>query len=191
MIKALYRRLNHCNDLAVRISKANTAQLQQLKAELAELIGTPTGCYTMGIPAVLSTLGVIVSFGIPQLWLGYKVSAALGQPEESVFIWVVLIALLFSGINGMTMFLIGKGLMRTVQVHLTLAVMNLVLTSVYLLTALSGASVPGVSLIAALISIFMLLLSGYCIHSISFYKMLLFTLHNRAWRKLLHQTRKT
>ncbi|WP_261312949.1 hypothetical protein [Enterobacter cloacae] len=90
MIKALYRRLNHCNDLAVRISKANTAQLQQLKAELAELIGTPTGCYTMGIPAVLSTLGVIVSFGIPQLWLGYNVSAALGQPEESVFIWVVL-----------------------------------------------------------------------------------------------------
>lgn len=52
MIKALYRRLNHCNDLAVRISKANTAHLQQLKAELAELIGTPTGCYTMGIPAV-------------------------------------------------------------------------------------------------------------------------------------------
>lgn len=119
MIKALYRRLNHCNDLAVRISKANTAQLQQLKAELAELIGTPPGCYTMGIPAVLSTLGVIVSFGIPQLWLGYKVSAALGQPEENVFIWVVLIALLFSGINGMTMFLIGKGLMRAVQVHLT------------------------------------------------------------------------
>ncbi|HBU7567102.1 TPA: hypothetical protein MC761_003710 [Enterobacter cloacae] len=191
MIKALYRRLNHCNDLAVRISKANTAQLQQLKAELAELIGTPTGCYTMGIPAVLSILGVIVSFGIPQLWLGYKVSAALGQPEESVFIWVVLIALLFSGVNGMTMFLIGKGLMRAVQVHLTLAVMSLVLTTVYLLTALSGASVPGVSLIAALISIFMLLLSGYCIHSISFYKMLLFTLHNRAWRKLLHQTRKT
>ncbi|MFB0856311.1 hypothetical protein ACETTA_00730 [Enterobacter cloacae] len=191
MIKALYRRLNHCNDLAVRISKANTAQLQQLKAELAELIGTPTGRYTMGIPAVLSTLGVIVSFGIPQLWLGYKVSAALGQPEESVFIWVVLIALLFSGINGMTMFLIGKGLMRAVQVHLTLAVISLVLTTVYLLTALSVASVPGVSLIAALISIFMLLLSGYCIHSISFYKMLLFTLHNRAWRKLLHQTRKT
>lgn len=50
--------------------------------------------------------------------LGYKVSAALGQPEESVFIWVVLIALLFSGTNGMTMFLIGKGLMRAVQVHL-------------------------------------------------------------------------
>ena len=37
----------------------------------------------MSIPAVLSTLGVIVSFGIPQLWLGYKVSAALGQPEEA------------------------------------------------------------------------------------------------------------
>ncbi|EPG7874461.1 hypothetical protein [Enterobacter cloacae] len=91
----------------------------------------------------------------------------------------------------MTMFLIGKGLMRAVQVHLTLAVISLVLTTVYLLTALSGASVPGVSLIAALISISMLLLSGYCIHSTSFYKMLLFTLHNRAWRKLLHQTRNT
>ncbi|CAM6216533.1 hypothetical protein ENCLCK374B_01690 [Enterobacter cloacae] len=70
--------------------------------------------------------------------------------------------------------MIGKGLMRAVQVHLTLAVMSLVLTTVYLLTALSGASVPGVSLIAALISIFMLLLSGYCIHSISFYKAALY-----------------
>ncbi|HHU4045894.1 TPA: hypothetical protein ACUB6H_001467 [Enterobacter cloacae] len=80
-------------------------------------------------------------FGIPQLWLGYKVSAALGLPEESVFIWVVLIALLFLGINGMTMFLISKGLMRAVQVHLTLAVISLVF--------------------------------------------------NRAWRKLLHQARRT
>ncbi|MEG5544607.1 hypothetical protein UXN73_04615 [Enterobacter asburiae] len=35
----------------------------------------------------------------------------------------------------------------------------------------------------------MLLLSGSCILSTAFYKMLLFTLHNRAWRKLLSQTR--
>lgn len=59
----------------------------------------------------------------------------------------------------------------------------------YLLVALSGSTAPGVSLTAALVSIVMLLLSGSCILSSAFYKMLLFTLHNRAWRKLLSQTR--
>ncbi len=145
--------------------------------------------HTMGIPAAVSTLGVIVSFAIPQLWLGYGVIAALNQPAERVFVWVVLVALLVAGINGLTMFMIGKGSMRAVRLHLTLAIISLVLTTVYLLAALSDTPLPGVSLIAALVSVVMLLLSGSCILSTSFYKMLLFTLHNRAWRKLIIQTR--
>ncbi|MRI50284.1 hypothetical protein FDP61_13135 [Enterobacter ludwigii] len=48
---------------------------------------------------------------------------------------------------------------------------------------------PGVNLTAALVSVVMLLLSGFCIRSPSFYKMLLFTLHNRAWRQQIRQTR--
>ncbi|EMI6680431.1 hypothetical protein V2G77_000204 [Enterobacter kobei] len=51
----------------------------------------------MGIPAAVSTLGVIVSFAIPQLWLGYGILTALDQPAERVFVWVVLVALLFAG----------------------------------------------------------------------------------------------
>ncbi len=143
----------------------------------------------MGIPAAISTLGVIVSFAIPQLWLGYGVLAVLSQPTERVFMWVVLIALLFAGINGVTMFMIGKGSMRAVRLHLTLAVISLVITVIYLLAALSGTSFPGVSLTAAMVSIVMSLLSGSCILSTAFYKMLLFALHNRAWRKLISQTR--
>ncbi|WP_261308035.1 hypothetical protein [Enterobacter roggenkampii] len=84
---------------------------------------------------------------------------------------------------------IGKGSMRAVRLHLTLAAISQVLTAAYLLAALSGNALPGVSLTAALVSIVMLLLSGSCILSTSFYKMLLFTLHNRAWRKLIGQTR--
>lgn len=119
----------------------------------------------MGIPAAISTLGVIVSFAIPQLWLGYGVLAGLDQPAEHVFVWVVLIALLFAGLNGVTMFMIGKGSMRAVRLHLTLAVISLVLTAAYLLVALSGSAAPGVSLTAALVSIVMLMLSGSCILS--------------------------
>lgn len=121
--------------------------------------------------------------------LGYGVLAVLGQPAERVFVWVVLVALLFAGINGVTMFMIGKGSMRAVRFHLTLAAISLVLTAAFLLAALSGNALPGVSLTAALVSIVMLLLSGSCILSTSFYKMLLFTLHNRAWRKLSGQIR--
>lgn len=156
-------------------------------------MGKPVGLHTMGIPAAISTLGVTVSFAIPQLWLGYGVLAALNQPAERVFVWVVLIALLFAGINGLTTFMIGKGSMRALRVHLTLAVISLLLTAVYLVSALTGAmngtKCPGVDLTAALLSVVMLLISGGCILSTAFYKMLLFTLHNRAWRHLIRQTR--
>ena len=189
MIKIVSRRLQHCNEVATSISNASPTQLQQLKTQLAVEMGKPVGLHTMGIPAAISTLGVIVSFAIPQLWLGYGVLAGLNQPAEHVFVWVVLIALLFAGLNGVTMFMIGKGSMRAVRLHLTLAVISQVLTAAYLLVALSGSAAPGVSLTAALVSIGMLLLSGSCILSTAFYKMLLFTLHNRAWRKLLNQTR--
>ena len=189
MIKILSLRLKHCNALANSMSNASPTQLQQFKTQLSEQMGKPVGLHTMGIPAAISTLGVIVSFAIPQLWLGYGVLAALSQPAERVFVWVVLVALLFAGINGVTMFMIGKGSMRAVRIHLALAVISLVLTAIYLLAALSGSPFPGVSLTAALVSIVMLLLSGSCILSTSFYKMLLFTLHNRAWRKLIGQTR--
>lgn len=189
MIKILSLRLKHCNALANSMSNASPTQLQQFKTQLSEQMGKPVGLHTMGIPAAISTLGVIVSFAIPQLWLGYGVLAALSQPTERVFVWVVLVALLFAGINGVTMFMIGKGSMRAVRIHLALAVISLVLTAAYLLAALIGSPFPGVSLTAALVSIVMLLLSGSCILSTSFYKMLLFTLHNRAWRKLIGQTR--
>lgn len=189
MIKIVSRHLQRCNEVATSISNASPTQLQQLKTELADEMGKPVGLHTMGIPAAISTLGVIVSFAIPQLWLGYGVLAGLDQPAEHVFVWVVLIALLFAGLNGVTMFMIGKGSMRAVQLHLTLAVISLVLTAAYLLVALSGSAAPGVGLTAALVSIGMLLLSGSCILSTAFYKMLLFTLHNRAWRKLLSHTR--
>lgn len=189
MIKILSLRLKHCNALANSMSNASPTQLQQFKTQLSEQMGKPVGLHTMGIPAAISTLGVIVSFAIPQLWLGYGVLAALSQPAERVFVWVVLVALLFAGINGVTMFMIGKGSMRAVRIHLTLAAISLVLTAAFLLAALSGNALPVVSLTAALVSIVMLLLSGSCILSTSFYKMLLFTLHNRAWRKLIGQTR--
>ena len=189
MIKILALRLKHCNALANSMSNASPTQLQQFKTQMSEQMGKPVGLHTMGIPAAISTLGVIVSFAIPQLWLGYGVLAALSQPAERVFVWVVLVALLFAGINGVTMFMIGKGSMRAVRIHLALAVISLVLTAAYLLAALIGSPFPGVSLTAALVSIVMLLLSGSCILSTSFYKMLLFTLHNRAWRKLSGQTR--
>ena len=189
MIKILSLRLKHCNALANSMSNASPTQLQQFKTQLSEQMGKPVGLHTMGIPAAISTLGVIVSFAIPQLWLGYGVLAALSQPAERVFVWVVLVALLFAGINGVTMFMIGKGSMRAVRIHLALAVISLVLTAAYLLAALIGSPFPGVSLTAALVSIVMLLLSGSCILSTSFYKMLLFTLHNRAWPKLIGQTR--
>ncbi len=77
MFKVLSHRLQHCNEVAASISKASPVQLQQIKTQLADQIEKPVGLHTMGIPAAVSTLGVIISFAIPQLWLGYGVIAAL------------------------------------------------------------------------------------------------------------------
>ena len=79
MIKILSLRLKHCNALANSMSNASPTQLQQFKTQLSEQMGKPVGLHTMGIPAAISTLGVIVSFAIPQLWLGYGVLATLSQ----------------------------------------------------------------------------------------------------------------
>jgi hypothetical protein len=107
----------------------------------------------MGIPAI-STLGVIVSFAIPQLYgWGMAYSPDSTSQRNTYSSGFVLISPFCStGLNGVTMFMIGKGSMRAVRLHLTLAVISLVLTA----------------------AVFFPLL-----------KMLLFTLHNRAWRKLL------
>ena len=191
MLKVFSRRLQHCNDVASSINQASTAQLHQLKAQLAEQMGKPVGLHTMGFPAVISTLGIIVSFALPQLWLGYGVLASLNQPAERVFVWVILVALFFAGINGLTVFMIGKGSMRALRLHFALAVISLLLTLAWLVSVLAGANSPGNDLVAALLSVAMLLLSGGCILSTAFYKMLLFALHNRAWRQLIRRTRKT
>lgn len=43
MLKELSRRLQHCNDIAVRINNANDSQLQELKTQLAQQMGKPVG----------------------------------------------------------------------------------------------------------------------------------------------------
>ncbi|WP_297202735.1 hypothetical protein [uncultured Pluralibacter sp.] len=189
MFNQLSRRLHHCNEVAGNITKANSAQLQQLKTQLAQQMGKPVGLHTMGIPAAISILGIIISFAIPQLWLGYGVLAFLGQPADAVFTWVVLVALIFAGTNGVTMFMMGKGYMGAVRLHLSLVMISVVLTIAYLLAALSGTGLPGVNVTAALIGVVMILLSISCILSTAFYRMLLFTLHNRTWRRLIDLTR--
>ena len=129
MFKVLTRRLQYCNEVSASIKNAAPKQLQQLKTQLADDMVKPVGLHTMGIPAAVSKLGVIVSFAIPQLWLGYGVLTALGQPAQRVFVWVVLIALLFAGINGVTMFMIGKGSMRAVRIQIPLSPSMTILTS--------------------------------------------------------------
>lgn len=83
MFNQLSRRLHHCNEVAGNIKKASPVQLQQLKTQLTQQMGKPVGLHTMGIPAAISILGIIISFAIPQLWLGSGVLAFLGQPADA------------------------------------------------------------------------------------------------------------
>jgi len=194
MFQQLLQRLQHCNQVSARIGHASHTELQQLKEQLSEQMGKPIGWHTMGLPAAISTLGIILSFAIPQLWLGYIVMTGLNLPPQQVFIWVVFTSLIFAAANAVTMFTIGKGSITAVKMHLALSAISLMLASAYLICSLvaevTSSYWAGSSVAAAITGSVMWLISAGCIRSTAFYQMLLFALHNRVWRQSMQVSRR-
>ncbi|EKT63275.1 hypothetical protein [Providencia burhodogranariea] len=114
------------------------------------------------------------------------------MPEHAVLVAVFATALVFAGINAVIVFMVGKGVMAAIRAHLVLATVTLRIASLYFFTTLlsysNEVSWSGVNLFSGGISIVLVIGSFFIIHSRTFYLMLVYSLHNRALRKVLSES---
>ena len=181
-------RFQHCIKTESLITISDQDQLESLKGKLADEMGAPFGLHTMGLPAATSVLAMVLSFTLPQYAIWSVILNFFSLPSHTVLAWIFFTAILFSGVNAITVFLIGKGRMCALKVHLMMAGMTLLLAITYfigtLLATFDSTWGPGFGLTSAVVSLAFITVSILCIRSNSFYLMLLYSLHNRAFRKL-------
>lgn len=184
-LRQFRERMQYCGDLESRLRH----HPQQVKEEILDKMGVPLGLHTLGFPLAISLLCAVLSFALPQFWIWSAIYAGFNLPQHAVLVGVFATGLGFAIFNCLTAFFTGKGYMLAVRAHLTLSALTLAVSLLFLLTALfsliSGEAIRGVSLSGALISVALALGGAAIATSFSFYRMLLYALHNRAWRKLL------
>ncbi len=183
-IKICSKRLHDYIDVDQQIKKANYPQLEKLKNQLAEQMGQP-GWHYSGLPAIISVFCIVVSFAIPQLALWSIIFDLAAIPRHKVFAAITATALLFAGINAITLFLLSKGAISALKVLIGLTLMTTVGAFIYLLAAITDIPYPGVTQVGALISILFAVVSLMSLNSNAFWKMFSYCLHNRVWRKMM------
>lgn len=170
------------------IKISNQDQLENLTARIADEMGKSFGLHTMGLPAATSVLAMVLSFTLPQYSIWSVILNFFSLPSHTILAWIFVTGILFSGMSAITVFLIGKGRMFALKVHLMMVGMTLLLAMTYLTGTLRATFDstwgPGYGLTSAVVSLAFIILSILCIRSNSFYLMLLYSLHNRALRKL-------
>lgn len=185
-------RFQHCKTAEKNIKNASGKQLSDIKEDLMDEMGLPIGKHTTGLPIVISMFFMILAFAMTQLSLWSVVLAWLSLPAYTVLAWVFAAGLVFMVANTAALFMAGKGSMKAVEVHIALAGLTVFLCVIHLAKSLIGfiGSEPsaGVHLLTAILGLVFISISFRCINSKTFYQMMVYTLHNRAWRKLLKTT---
>ncbi|MEJ5111330.1 hypothetical protein [Erwinia billingiae] len=171
------------------IDDAKAEELEKLKDQLADEMGLPFGLHTLGIPAVASFSGMILSFAMPQFAIWSFIINWFSLPLHWVLGCVFFAGILFCGVGAATLFLIGKGNMAALKMHVGMVLSTQLFAIGYLLCALLAQAniniLPETGLISAILGVIFIALSNITLCSQAFYKMLLFSLHNRALRKQL------
>jgi hypothetical protein len=188
-IRKFRERLIYCAEIESEIQHADFKKLKALRAKLSdemEPIGIPT---MMGLPVVFSIFFSVLSFAQPQVALWLAIFDWLQLPQHAFFVGICITALLFAGINAVVALMIGKGSMAAFKTHILLVGLTLIMSAVYLVNVLLGCvndSVwVGAGPVTAILGIVFITFSIMIILSPAFYKMMVFYLHNRAFRKSL------
>lgn len=184
MFRQFKERMSHCQALEARLA----THPQQVKDKLIDEMGFPAGLHTLGMPVACSLLCIVISFALPQFWIWSMIFSGAGFDEIKVFAGIVPGALAFAAFNAVTAFLIGKGFMLAVRAHVILLYVTLGVAVCFLAASLTmGNDVRGLSVCGALFSVALALAALAVVHSNAFYRMMLFALHNRAWRRVLQK----
>ncbi|MCU5775246.1 hypothetical protein N5923_22945 [Erwiniaceae bacterium BAC15a-03b] len=189
LTKEFKARFQNCKSAEKSIKMATGKELSDIKEDLMDEMGLPIGKHTTGLPIVISMLFMILGFAMTQLSLWSTVLAWFSLPAYTVLAWVFAASFVFMVVNTAALFLAGKGVMKAVEVHIALALFTVFLCIIHLAKSITGflSSEPsaGVHLLSAILGLVFISISFFCINSKTFYQMLVYTLHNRAWRKLL------
>jgi hypothetical protein len=192
-IRKFRERLTYCTEIESEIQHADVKKLKVLRAKLSDEMGT-IGIFTiMGVPIVFSLFFSMVSFIQPKLTLWLAIFEWLQLPQHAFFVGIYITVSLFAGINAIVIFMILKGFIFAIRAHLVIVGLTLIMSAVYLVNSLlnyiNGAAWSGAYLISATLSMVFITFSTMIILSPAFYKMMIFCLHNRMFRKSLSQMR--
>ncbi|AUY24338.1 hypothetical protein [Mixta calida] len=183
LLKAAQARFRYCLMIDREIKQASAGQLKAVQDKLNQQMTGSVGIFNFALPLVLSAFLMMLSFAMMQFSLWQAVTQLLGLPRTMTMVLLVIGSLLCGALYVMPVFLMAKGRMVGLSLHLLLARATLAGAVIYLLCALVGGVSAGGSLICPLLALAFIGLSFWLIRTERFYFSLLFALFCRALRK--------
>lgn len=184
LLKECQQRFRHCQNIEKEIDKASADRLRQIKDELNDTIPESTGMFNFALPLVISTFFMVLSFAVAQFSLWEIVVRFLGLDSTVTMILLVISSIVCAIVWVIPVFVMAKGYMVAVKVHIWLAWTTLAAAIVYVFNSLLRAATVETGFIAPLLSLAFIAASFLIIRSQYFYNSLLFTLMFRVVRKL-------
>ena len=187
LLKAAQARFRYCLTIDREIKQASAGQMKAAQDKLNQQMNGSVGMFNFALPLVFSAFLMMLSFAMMQFSLWQAVTQLLGLPRTMTMVLLVVGSLLCGALYVMPVFLMAKGRMVGLSLHLLLARATLGGAVIYLLCALVGGFSGGVSaggnLICPLLALAFIGLSFWLIRTERFYSSLLFALFCRTLRK--------
>ena len=191
--------ITKCIKLSATVSRQidmhDPQQLEQLKNNLQEQSGIPTGWQMLGIPLLAGMMLSTVSFALSQPYLWLVICDWLVLPQHTVMAAIVPVSLIYCLFIVSAMFFVARGSYPALKLFLVIvlfsglvAMMNF--GAVCGLTLLGDGQKTGF-ILCAVLGLIATVGSLCCLNSTQFYRSCALYLHNRVWRKLLSMQQRT
>lgn len=187
LLKAAQARFRYCLAIDREIKQTPAGQLVRLQDKLNHQMNGSVGMFNFALPLVLSAFLMMLSFALMQFSLWQAVTQLLGLPRTMTIVLLIVGSLVCGVLYVMPIFLMAKGRMFGLSLHVLLAHVTLLGAVTYLLYALASWFSSGLSawgnLICALLALALIGLSFLVIRAERFYSSLLFAMFCRIIRK--------
>lgn len=191
LIKKFMQRYQQYRSLEHTLKTTKTDELKELEAKLDEQLGTTPGIPITLSPIVFCLLFMALGFSIPQISLWDHLLTLVALPSVTLFAWIIPTLLLFALVGITGLWFTARGYSAGYATVFTLGGITLGLGLIYLASSLiatiDGTPYSSANLVLALAATLLACCSLAIIHSHAFWRMLLFTLHNRLIRQRLRR----
>lgn len=188
LLKIFLTRVQHCWALELEIKKTPIDKLPALQEKINAEIKNSVGMFNFAFPLVFSAFFMIMSFAMVQFSLWQAVTQWLALPSTMTMAFLVISSLVCSVIYIMPIFIMSKGFIAGVKLHLILAYATLFGAVIYFLSMairwIASAFTAWGGIISALLALIFIGLSLFIIRTERFYSSLLFALYCRTLKKL-------